>query len=123
MKKRIFDHVNVEAGLRSWPTHGPLMMIAANEFNVQLVVGGMEERGWRLLGVNTPPAIHLTLDVMDDDDLTRFLKDLTDVCTLIRKGVLKEEGLLSYGGVGTEEDAPKWLLSAMEIFEQQEAND
>jgi len=27
------------------------------------------------------------------------------------------EGLLSYGGVGAEEDAPKWLLSAVEIFD------
>jgi hypothetical protein len=26
--------------------------------------------------------------------------------------------MLSYGGVGSAEDAPKWLLSAVEIFEQ-----
>lgn len=123
MKKRIFEHVNSEQGLRSWQTQGPLMMIAADDFNIQLVVGGMEERGWRLLGVNTPPAIHLTLDVMDDDDLTRFLADLSEVCTSIRNGDLKEEGLLSYGGVGAEEDAPKWLLSAVEIFEQQNSDE
>ena len=105
-------------GLRTWKTHGPLMMIAADDFNIQLVVGGMEERGWRLLGVNTPPAIHLTLDVMEDQDLQKFLGDLEEVCERIRSGELKEEGLLSYGGVGAEEDAPKWLLSAVEIFEQ-----
>ena len=39
---------------------------------------------------------------------------------MIRSGDLVEEGLLSYGGVGAEEDAPKWLLSAVEIFEGKE---
>jgi glutamate/tyrosine decarboxylase-like PLP-dependent enzyme len=106
-------------GLRTWPTHGPLMMIASDGFNIQLVVGGMEAKGWRLLGVNNPPAIHLTIDVMEAVDLQRFVDDLDDVCQRIRSGELKEEGLLSYGGVGAEEDAPKWLLSAVEIMEKQ----
>ena len=103
-------------GLRSWPTHGPLMMIASDDFNIQLVVGGMEQKGWRLLGVSTPPAIHLTIDVMSDEALSRFVTDLDDVSARIRSGQLKEEGLLSYGGVGAEADAPKWLLSAVEIM-------
>ena len=106
-------------GLRTWPTHGPLMMIASDGFNIQLVVGGMEEKGWRLLGVNNPPAIHLTIDVMEAIDLQRFVDDLDDVCLRIGSGELREEGLLSYGGVGAEEDAPKWLLSAVEIMEKQ----
>ena len=103
-------------GLRSWPTHGPLMMISSDEFNIQLVVGGMEQRGWRLLGVTTPPAIHLTLDVMSEQGRRLFIKDLTEVARDIREGRLAEEGLLSYGGVGAEADAPKWLQSAIEIF-------
>jgi hypothetical protein len=57
---------------------------------------------------------------MEDDDLQKFLGDLGEVCALIRSGDLVEEGLLSYGGVGAEEDAPKWLLSAVEIFEGKE---
>ena len=120
IKQAISAKCEQEPGLRTWPTQGPLMMIAADDFNIQLVVGGMEERGWRLLGVNTPPAIHLTLDVMEDKDLQKFLDDLGEVCALIRSGDLVEEGLLSYGGVGAEEDAPKWLLSAVEIFEGKE---
>jgi sphinganine-1-phosphate aldolase len=120
IKQAIADKCEQEPGLRTWPTQGPLMMIAADDFNIQLVVGGMEQRGWRLLGVNTPPAIHLTLDVMEDKDLQKFLDDLGEVCKLIRSGDLVEEGLLSYGGVGAEEDAPKWLLSAVEIFEGKE---
>lgn len=120
IKQAIVARCDAEPGLRTWKTHGPLMMIAADDFNIQLVVGGMEQRGWRLLGVNNPPAIHLTLDVMEDDELERFLDDLSNVCALIRSGVLREEGLLSYGGVGAEADAPKWLLSAMEIMQQQQ---
>ena len=118
IKRTIADACERIDGLRTWPTHGPLMMIAADDFSIQLVVGGMEEKGWWLLGVNNPPAIHLTLDVMEDKDLQRFVDDLDEVCSKIRSGELKEEGLLSYGGVGAEEDAPKWLLSAVEIMEQ-----
>ena len=120
MKKAIADQCEAIPGLRTWKTHGPLMMIAADDFNIELVVGGMEQRGWRLLGVNNPPAIHLTLDVMEDKDLQKFIDDLAQVCILIRSGELVEEGLLSYGGVGAAEDAPKWLLSAVEIFEKKE---
>jgi glutamate/tyrosine decarboxylase-like PLP-dependent enzyme len=116
IKRTISEACERIEGLRTWPTHGPLMMIASNDFNIQLVVGGMEEKGWRLLGVNNPPAIHLTLDVMEEQDLQRFVDDLDEVCGRIRSGELEEEGLLSYGGVGAEEDAPKWLLSAVEIM-------
>ena len=118
IKRTITDACQRIEGLRTWPTHGPLMMIAAEGFSIELVVGGMEERGWRLLGVNNPPAIHLTLDVMADEDLQRFVEDLEEVCNKIHSGELKEEGLLSYGGVGAAEDAPKWLLSAVEIMER-----
>jgi hypothetical protein len=43
---------------------------------------------------------------------------MDQVIDQILAGELVEEGLLSYGGVGAEEDAPKWLLSAVEIFEE-----
>ena len=119
VKSTISDACERIEGLRTWPTQGPLMMIASDGFNIQLVVGGMEEKGWRLLGVNNPPAIHLTIDVMEEADLQRFVDDLDEVCQRIRSGELQEEGLLSYGGVGAEEDAPKWLLSAVEIMEKQ----
>lgn len=118
VKKAISDRCAQESGLRTWQTQGPLMMIASDDFDIQLVVGGMEQRGWRLLGVNNPPAIHLTIDVMEEEHLQHFLDDLSSVCEEIRAGTLEREGLLSYGGVGAEADAPKWLLSAVEIFEK-----
>ena len=77
----------------------------------------MEERGWRLLGVNTPPAIHLTVDVMQDEILEKFLIDIEEVAADVRSGTLTKEGLLTYGGVGDTSTAPKWLLSAIEILE------
>ena len=118
IKRTITEACERIQGLRTWATQGPLMMIAADHFSIQLVVGGMEQKSWRLLGVNNPPAIHLTLDVMEEKDLQRFVVDLDEVCERVRKGELKEEGLLSYGGVSAEEDAPKWLLSAVEIMEK-----
>jgi len=120
IKKSIQNKCNSIDGLYSWKTDGPLIMIGASDFNIELVVGGMEEKGWRLLGVNSPPAIHLTLDIVDEETEQRFLDDLESVCVAIRNGELTTEGLLSYGGVGAEESAPKWLLSAVEIMEQKE---
>ena len=116
IKSKIEAHCAKELGLRTWPTDGPLLMIASDDFDIQLVVGGMEATGWRLLGVLTPPAIHLTIDTMSDSSLEQFLSDLSSVCAGIRDGNLTTEGLLTYGGVGDEGSAPKWLLSAIEIF-------
>jgi len=116
MKQAITDKVNELSGLFTWDTHGPLMMIAAKDYNIQLVVGGMERKGWRLLGVATPPAIHLTLDVMNDSDLNQFLSDLEEIVQDIISGKQNEEGLLSYGGVGAAESAPKWLLRAVDML-------
>lgn len=117
-RNRIIETVEGIDGLTTWPTHGPLIQIAEDGIDVMLVVGGMEERGWRLLGVNEPPAIHLTVDVMTAESLEKFVNDLTEVAELIRSGELKSEGLLSYGGVGAEETAPKWLLSAVELMDE-----
>ena len=119
IKSKIEAHCAKEAGLRTWHTDGPLLMVASDDFDIQLVVGGMEAKGWRLLGVITPPAIHLTIDSMSEDDLDQFLSDLSEVCECIRDGSLTTEGLLTYGGVGDEGSAPKWLLSAIEILGDQ----
>ena len=118
VKQQLVDFCEGKKGVRTWPTQGPLMMIASDDFNIQLLVGGMEQRGWRLLGVSTPPAIHLTIDVMSEEEVLAFIADMDQVVDEILKGELVEEGLLSYGGVGAEEDAPKWLLSAVEIFDE-----
>ena len=121
VRNAIIDKVASIEGLKTWPTHGPLLQIASDDIDIQLVVGSMEQRGWRLLGVLEPPAIHLTVDVLADDQLQKFLVDLEASVEDIRSGNTKSEGLLSYGGVGAEETAPKWLLSAVEIFERQKS--
>jgi glutamate/tyrosine decarboxylase-like PLP-dependent enzyme len=119
VRNAIIDKVASIDGLKTWPTHGPLLQIASDDIEIQLVVGSMEQRGWRLLGVLEPPAIHLTVDVLSEEQLQKFLTDLEESVDDIKSGKTKSEGLLSYGGVGAEETAPKWLLSAVEIFERQ----
>jgi hypothetical protein len=59
------------------------------------------------------------VDVLSEEQLQKFLTDLEESVDDIKSGKTKSEGLLSYGGVGAEETAPKWLLSAVEIFERQ----
>jgi len=119
VRNAIIDKVAGINGLKTWPTHGPLLQIASDDIEIQLVVGSMEQRGWRLLGVLEPPAIHLTVDVLSEEQLHKFLTDLEESVDDIKSGKTQSEGLLSYGGVGAEETAPKWLLSAVEIFERQ----
>jgi sphinganine-1-phosphate aldolase len=123
-RNRILDAARDIDGLVPWPTHGPLIQIGAEGFEITRVIGGMTARGWNLLGVQEPPAIHLTVDLLSDADLDRFINDLSEVTALVRDGESDAEGLLSYGGVAAEETAPKWLLSAVEIFshsQEQEA--
>jgi len=120
VRNKIIKRVAEIDGLHTWPTHGPLLQIASDRFDIQLVVGAMEQRRWRLLGVLDPPAIHLTVDVMHAADLERFLDDLEASVADIVSGKADTEGLLSYGGVGAAESAPKWLLSAVEIFEHRQ---
>lgn len=120
VRNAIIDKVATIDGLKTWPTDGPLLQIASDDIDIQLVVGSMEQRGWRLLGVLEPPAIHLTVDVLSDEQLQSFLTDLEESVEDIRSGKTEAEGLLSYGGVGAEETAPKWLLSAVEILERKQ---
>jgi glutamate/tyrosine decarboxylase-like PLP-dependent enzyme len=121
VKHSIMEKCASTPGLKTWPTDGPLLMIASDDFDIQLLVGGMEERGWKLLGVTTPPAVHLTLDVMEEEYLESFLQDLEDVSRDICDGKFTKEGLLTYGGVGAEADAPKWLLTAVKIMNKKNA--
>ena len=118
VKRAIVERVAEIDGLVTWPSDGPLLQIAAEGFDIKLVVSGMEDRGWRLLGVTNPPAIHLTLDVMEQEYLDQFLNDLAEIVDGIKDGSVTREGLLTYGGVAAESTAPKWLLSAMEIMEK-----
>lgn len=118
-RQSIIDAVADIEGLKTWPSDGPLLQIAGDGLDVQRIVAGMESRDWRLLGLNDPPAIHLTVDVMQSDSRNKFLTDLAEVAEDVRSGKEDGEGLLSYGGVGAEETAPKWLLNAVEFMEEE----
>ena len=117
-RDRILSAANDIEGLTPWPCHGPLVQISGEGLEIKNVIGGMTVRGWNLLGVQQPEAIHLTIDIMTEEALGRFLGDLEEVTALVRKGEIDAEGLLSYGGVAAEETAPKWLLSAIETMAQ-----
>jgi sphinganine-1-phosphate aldolase len=117
-RNRILKAANEIEGLTPWPCHGPLVQISGDGLEIKTVIGGMTARGWNLLGVQQPEAIHLTIDIMAEDALNRFVRDLEEVTALVRIGEIDAEGLLSYGGVAAEETAPKWLLSAIEIMTQ-----
>ncbi len=118
VKQRIVSACESIEGLTCWPSEGPLLMIAGNEgMDIQLIVGGMEQRGWSLLGVNQPPAIHLTLDLMPEADLSRFIRDLEEVAAAVSSGKFNDQGLLSYGGVGDTGTAPNWLVELIESAE------
>lgn len=120
VKHSVIEKCKEVPGLHTWKSDGPLLMIASDEFDIRLLVSGMEERGWRLLGVLNPPAIHLTLDVMEAEYLDYFLKDIEEIVEGIHDGTVTREGMLTYGGVGEEASAPKWLLSALEIIAKQD---
>lgn len=115
-RNKITEKVMQIPGLKTWISHGPLLQIASENYPIELVIGGMAQKGWRLLGVNNPPAIHLTIDVTSARTLDRFMEDLELVARGVSDGTLTKEGLLEYGGTGDLSTAPKWLVSALEIM-------
>jgi sphinganine-1-phosphate aldolase len=115
-RDRILQAARDIDGLTPWPCHGPLVQISGDGISITTVIGGMTARGWNLLGVQQPEAIHLTIDIMSDEALARFIADLEDVTAQVRNGTINDKGLLSYGGVAAKETAPKWLLSAIETM-------
>lgn len=119
IRNQVIEGVANIEGLKTWKTDGPLVHIASDDFAIELIVGGMQERGWKLLGVNTPPAIHLTIDSVSEKTLQLFLDDLGEVAAGARDGSITKEGLLIYSGAADKSTAPKWLISALEIMEDQ----
>ena len=119
-RNRLVSAVKDTDGLVTWPSHGPLLQIAPDGLNIKLVAGEMQRRGWNLLGVNHPPAIHLTIDVLPEEILQRFIDDLQSAAADAKSGKLKSEGDLNYAGVGDENLAPKWLQSAIEILQREQ---
>ena len=49
IKSAIIERCEQIDGLVTWPSDGPLLMLAAETFDIRLLVSGMEDRGWRLL--------------------------------------------------------------------------
>ena len=117
VKEKIQHAVTQIEGLSSWETHGPLMMIKGEGLDIQMVTGAMRERGWVLLGVLEPAAIHLTIDPMQLEDLERFVKDLHESAEAVSKGEFSTEGSLNYGGAGGA-GAPHWLRDAMSYMDE-----
>ena len=117
-RNRIIDAVAAIDGLTTWTTHGPLLQIAGDGIDIKPVVGAMTQRGWNLLGVNDPPAIHLTIDVLEESALTQFIEDLDASAAAVRGGNIDAMGSLNYGGVDDVDTAPKWLQSAIEIMQR-----
>lgn len=120
VKQAIQDTVREIGGLSSWDTHGPLMMIIGQGLDIQQVTGGMRQRGWVLLGILEPAAIHLTVDPMPEDALQKFCADLKQIAAAVKAGENVEQGSLNYGGAGGD-DAPKWLQGAIHYMEQDQA--
>ena len=116
VKDRIQEAVKNIEGLSSWDTHGPLMMIKGEGLDIQLVTGAMRERGWVLLGVLDPCAVHLTIDPTKEEDLNRFVQDIEKTTAAVRDGEYKTQGSLNYGGAGGS-SAPQWLQEAMIYME------
>ena len=80
-------------------------------------LGAMRARGWVLLGVMEPPALHLTVDPMEEEALQQFIDDLMDVTAKVRAGDTSLQGSLNYGGAGGSQ-SPTWLLNALAYMEE-----
>jgi len=84
-RQRLSDGINAIEGLEAWPCDLLPLPFAAQDFDLQLLMGGMSARGWILLGASKPPLINLPIDAaMDDTVIETLLNDLSEVTANVR---------------------------------------
>ncbi|WP_353500013.1 pyridoxal phosphate-dependent decarboxylase family protein [Vibrio sp. CB1-14] len=116
IKQMMIDGLAQSNDLRTANTDLSLLIIDSPTLDITKVVAGMSQRGWSLLGNAQPPAIHLAIDPISDEQVERMLIDFYDVVEEVRSGEGEQQGSLSYSGGHGQSYTPKWVRQVLEIL-------
>ncbi|USD63083.1 aspartate aminotransferase family protein [Vibrio sp. SCSIO 43140] len=116
IKQMIIDGLAESADLRTAKTDLSLLIIDSPTLDITKVVGGMSQRGWSLLGNSTPPAIHLAIDPISDEEVERMIGDFYEVAEEVKSGESDQEGSLAYSGGQGDGYTPKWVSQVLEML-------
>jgi hypothetical protein len=112
----MIDGLAESQDLRTANTDLSLLVIDSPTIDITKVVAGMSQRGWSLLGNAQPPAIHLAIDPISDEQVERMIIDFYDVVEEVKSGEEEQQGALSYSGGQGQSDIPKWVRQVLEML-------
>ncbi|GMQ49434.1 pyridoxal phosphate-dependent decarboxylase family protein [Vibrio sp. 10N] len=116
IKQMIIDGLADSADLRTAKTDLSLLIIDSPTLDITKVVAGMSQRGWSLLGNTQPPAIHLAIDPISDEQVERMLNDFHEVVEEVKSGEADQQGSLAYSGGQGEGYMPKWVRQVFDML-------
>jgi glutamate/tyrosine decarboxylase-like PLP-dependent enzyme len=116
IKQMIIDGLAESVDLRTAKTDLSLLIIDSPTLDITKVVGGMSQRGWSLLGNAQPPAIHLAIDPISDEQVERMLNDFHEVVEEVKSGKADQQGSLAYSGGQGEGYVPKWVRQVFDML-------
>jgi glutamate/tyrosine decarboxylase-like PLP-dependent enzyme len=116
IKQMMIDGLAQSKDLRTANTDLSLLIIDSPTLDITKVVAGMSQRGWSLLGNTQPPAIHLAIDPISDEQVERMIIDFYDVVEEVKSGEEEQQGALSYSGGQGQSDIPKWVRQVLEML-------
>ncbi|MBY6195747.1 pyridoxal phosphate-dependent decarboxylase family protein [Vibrio hangzhouensis] len=122
IKEKLINGLAGSADLDTAHTDLSLLIIDSATLDITKVIGGMAQRGWSLLGNSHPPAIHLTIDPISDEEVERMLNDFYEVVEEVKSGESDEQGSLAYSGGQGEGYTPNWVRQVLEMLPQKQNN-
>ncbi len=116
IKQMLIEGLAESADLRTAQTDLSLLIIESPTLDITKVVGGMSQRGWSLLGNSEPPAIHLTIDPITDEQVESMICDFYDVVEEVKSGESDQDGSLAYSGGQGDGYVPKWVKQVLDML-------
>jgi glutamate/tyrosine decarboxylase-like PLP-dependent enzyme len=116
IKQKMIDGLADCRDLNTAKTDLSLLIIDSVTLDISKVVGGMAQRGWSLLGNTQPPAIHLAIDPICDEQVERMIEDFYHVVEEVKAGESDEQGSLAYSGGKGSGYTPKWVSQVLAML-------
>jgi glutamate/tyrosine decarboxylase-like PLP-dependent enzyme len=116
IKQKMIDGLVDCRDLSTAKTDLSLLIIDSASLDITKVVAGMAQRGWSLLGNAQPPAIHLAIDPISDEQVERMIEDFYHVAEEVKAGECDDKGSLAYSGGESSGYTPKWVSQVLAML-------
>lgn len=97
-KKRIIDGIESIEDFSVLSNEALLIPFRSETLNMMNVFGGLVERGYFPWGTFDPMYVHPSAEIVEEEIIEHFLKDLAEIGEGVRRGVITAEAVATYIG-------------------------